>query len=234
MNDRDNARCDMGSRVIAFGKDSAADFDPTSEAIKRFGNVSRILGKVDKARAGQKGLSVASKTTLLDALRIDLQNVARTGAAIDLEEPGFADRFPYPKNSNERAVLDAADIHLRAFYVTDEDKPAEAAAKEALAQKFIAHDLPADFVQHLFDDRAAITGAKETLEQSREGGVENTGLIAQLIAELMKEVTFLDAIMHNKYTRNPEKLRAWLSASHIERAAQREKKPETPPTATKS
>jgi len=30
--------------------------------------------------------------------------------------------------------------------------------------------------------------------------------------------------MHNKYARNPEKLRAWQSASHIERAPQREKK----------
>jgi len=48
---------------------------------------------------------------------------------------------------------------------------------------------------------------------------------------LMKEVNYLDAIMHNKYSRNPEKLRAWQSASHIERAWQREKKSPTPPPA---
>ena len=41
----------------------------------------------------------------------------------------------------------------------------------------------------------------------------------------MGEVTQLDAIMHNKYARNPDKLRAWESASHIERAPKREKKP---------
>ena len=40
----------------------------------------------------------------------------------------------------------------------------------------------------------------------------------------MAEVTQLDAIMHNKYARNPDKLRAWESASHIERAPKREKK----------
>jgi hypothetical protein len=34
--------------------------------------------------------------------------------------------------------------------------------------------------------------------------------------------------MHNKYTRVPDKLRAWKSASHVERAPQREKKPEAP------
>jgi hypothetical protein len=35
----------------------------------------------------------------------------------------------------------------------------------------------------------------------------------------------LDAIMNNKYSRQPEKLRAWQSASRVERAPQREKKP---------
>ena len=42
----------------------------------------------------------------------------------------------------------------------------------------------------------------------------------------------LDAIVCNKYNRNAAKLAAWESASHIERAPQREKKPKvpTPPT----
>ena len=33
--------------------------------------------------------------------------------------------------------------------------------------------------------------------------------------------------MHNKYARNPDTLRAWDSASHIERAPKREKKKDT-------
>ena len=37
--------------------------------------------------------------------------------------------------------------------------------------------------------------------------------------------------MHDKYSRDTAKLRAWLSASHVERASQREKKAE-PPTPT--
>jgi len=40
----------------------------------------------------------------------------------------------------------------------------------------------------------------------------------------------LDAIMCIKYAPQPEKLRAWQSASHVERAPQREKKPSTQPT----
>ena len=58
--------------------------------------------------------------------------------------------------------------------------------------------------------------------------MESTVAIDRLIREGMKELTTLDAIMHNKYARNPDKLRAWQSASHIERAPQREKKPAPP------
>jgi hypothetical protein len=46
-----------------------------------------------------------------------------------------------------------------------------------------------------------------------------------LIREGMKELNYLDGIMHNKYALNPDKLRAWESASHIERAPQRQKEP---------
>ena len=56
----------------------------------------------------------------------------------------------------------------------------------------------------------------------------STSAVGRLIHDGMKEVTYLDAITHNKYSRNPDKLRAWQSASHVERAPQREKKP-TPP-----
>ena len=48
----------------------------------------------------------------------------------------------------------------------------------------------------------------------------------------MKEITCLNTIIHNKYSRHAEKLRAWQSARHIERTAQREKKPATAKTAT--
>ena len=86
------------------------------------------------------------------------------------------------------------------------------------AARFIAHELPADFVQHLTDN------AQDAEESDDSGGVESTAAVGRLIRDGMKEVNYLDAIMHNKYARNPEKLRAWQSASHIERAPQREKK----------
>ena len=60
-------------------------------------------------------------------------------------------------------------------------------------------------------------------------GVESTAAIGRLIKAGMKAVNYLDAIVRNKYARNADKLRAWDSASHIERAPQREKKPAPAP-----
>jgi len=53
-------------------------------------------------------------------------------------------------------------------------------------------------------NRARVNGIRE--DARREG---------------MKEFNYLDAIVQNKYARNADKLRAWLSASHIERGPQR-------------
>lgn len=52
--------------------------------------------------------------------------------------------------------------------------------------------------------------------------------MGRLIREGMKEVNYLNAIMHNKYSRNAEKLRAWESASHIERTQRPKKKNNAP------
>ena len=46
-------------------------------------------------------------------------------------------------------------------------------------------------------------------------GVENTSAIGTLLGQGLVLVTKLDAIMHNKYARQPDVLRAWMSASYV-------------------
>ena len=209
MNDRETIRYDVFGRVDTFGRDNAADFAPTSEATKRFTNVRRIIAELDKEKANQKGGSATAKEVLLDALRLDLQNVARTSRAIAQDEPGFADKFRLPDSPSQTALVTAADSVIAEL------------KKAGVAAKFIAHELPADFVQDLTDDRAAIDAAEDAMESGDLGGVSSTAAVGRLIREGMKEVTYLNAIMHNKYSRNAEKLRAWQSASHLERTAKK-------------
>ena len=216
MNDRETIRYDVFGRVDTFGRDNAADFAPTSEATKRFTNVRRIIADLDKEKASQKGGSATAKEVLLDALRLDLQNIARTARAIAQDEPGFAGKFRLPDSPSQTALVTAADAVIAEL------------KKAGVAAKFIAHELPADFLQDLTDDRAAIDAAEDTQESGDQGGVTSTAAVGRLIREGMKEITYLHAIMHNKYSRHAEKLRAWQSASHLERTAKKAAPAKTP------
>lgn len=66
--------------------------------------------------------------------------------------------------------------------------------------------------------------AKKLRGGKRQQGVEDTARIGIGLTDAYKEIRALNAIMHNKYSRLPEKLRAWRSATHIERAPERPKK----------
>jgi len=213
----------MFKRADVFGNDHASEFAPTSEATTRFGNLKKIIKDLDIAKAGQGNEDVEARSVLMDGLRLDVQNIARTAAAIDQDEPGFAGKFPRPATGSDTDLLTAADKILAQLFVENTDSANVKAAKTALAAKFISKELDPNFVQNLQDDRAAIDDATHEFESSREGGVKNTAAIDRLIREGMKEINYLNAIVKNKYTRNPDKLRAWQSAIHIERAPQRAK-----------
>ena len=150
-----------------------------------------------------------------------MQNLTRTAAAIAQDEPGFADAFRPPNNSNEAALTTTADKFLLQLAVQPGDTAAAKTAKAALVAKFVAH---------LQSDRTAVTADNAQNEKDRESGVGNTAVISPLIQQGMKAVTTLDAVMHNKYSSQPDKMAAWLTASHIERDAQRGPTPPvTPP-----
>jgi hypothetical protein len=223
----------MFGREKTFGQTNAADFAAGSEALKHFGNLNTIITGLDKAKAAQQGGGVTAKSVLLDGLRLDVQNVTRTARAMDQDDPGLADQFPPPASASDHDLLTCADNILSRLAPDPADDAATKAAKTALVAKFVAHELPADFVTHLQADRDAIDSAEDDVEGDDEEGVASTSAVGRLIRDGMKETHYLDAIMHNKYAFNPDKLRAWMSASHIERAAQHAKPAPAPTPATK-
>ena len=163
-----------------------------------------------------------SKETLLGALAIDLQNIARTARFfLERTENGFAEPYRMPDIPTESAITIQTDAVLQRLEDQLDDAADTKAAKAALRARFIDYELPADFVAHLRADRNAITDANRRNQTEAQGGVENTELIGQLLGQAATEVAGLDTAMHNKYTRQPEKLRAWQSASHVASNARR-------------
>ena len=226
MNDRIKRRYDKFGREITFFTDNKADFAAAGEAAKRAGNLQRIVGEMDDAKAGQGGGTAAPKEVLLDALRLDLGNIRGIATAIGQDEPGFADRFRAADNS-ETSLLTTGDKYLAQFLPTDGDTAAEKAAKTALIARFVAHELPTTFVDDLQGDLDDIAEANQQLDSGDQGSVENTAALGRLVKEGMKESNYLNAIMQAKYSGKSDKLRGWESASHLERAPVRAKK--TPP-----
>lgn len=225
MNDRELRRYAAFGRTQTFCTSHAADFAAGSKALTSASRLGDILTRLDAQKATQASAGPTLKEVLLDALRLDLQNINRTARSIEQEQPGIAAAIRPPETSGQGALLTAADTILLALKIQPTDDHAAQAAKTVLLAEFVAHELPATFVQDLAEDRAAIDTAIDAEENASNDGVKSTAAIDQLVREGMKELTTLDAIMHNKYARVPEKLRAWQSASHIERAPQREKRP---------
>ncbi len=227
MNDRDQRRYDRALRVQTFGQENAADFAPGGTARALFADLDHIIVRLNLAKADQTPTRV-SKETLLDALAEDFTNLSRTARAIALRDPGFAAPYNVPDNTSESARLTHADSLLTRLEDQPGDSPETLAGKASLRAKFVAYELPVDFVEDLRADLDALraTGARNRGET--QDGVENTAAIGRLLSEAAEVVQNLDALVHNKYARQPERLRAWQSASRTERSPQRKKAGPTP------
>jgi hypothetical protein len=183
--------------------ENAADFAAGSKALEYFTSLRGIITQLETTEATQKGGSAAPKEVLLDSLRLDTQNIARTARAIDQDEPGFAVRFPAPAAHNQAAVLSAASNILEELLPVA-GEPAEAAARKAATKaKFVEHELPETFVADLKSARDAVIEAMSRQEADRIEGVSSTVGVGELVAEGVKLVNCLNAAMHNKYSRNP-------------------------------
>ena len=218
MNKHYTRRDDMFVRVQTFGNNNAADFAAGSIAAQKFAVVSTVIKGLTSAGVGQKPGRDTSKAVLLGDIQIDLQNITRTASAIAQTEPGFADAFRSPGEHTPAAVLRTADKFIAQLLPQAGDSADVLAAKTALVAKFVAHEMKPDFATTLQSDYTDYTSERDLHETKRQIGVGDTTIIEQLIAQGMEAVNTLTAIMHNKYASQPDKLAAWLTASHVERA----------------
>ena len=110
MNNRTTARFDRFNRILAFRDARAAQFPAGSKAAEEFALVETAIADMETADQQQAGGKqtikggTTSKSVLLDALRLDMSNIARTAQSIADKEgnPGFVENYRLPKSPGRR------------------------------------------------------------------------------------------------------------------------------------
>ena len=220
MNDKESRNYQRFVRVHGFGQAHASNFAPNSLGAQTFAIVSAIIIEIDGLAAGEvsahggarQGTETRAQARV--ALHDDLEAINRTARAMANDVPGINEMFRMPRGNNDRDLINAA----RAFL----------ADATPLKAQFIAHELPADFLENLQADIEAMEAAIRDQSTGVGNHVAANAALDDAFGRGNEAVRKLDAIVRNKYANNPGVLAEWTSASHVERAPRRAKRPETP------
>ena len=195
-------------RVRDFGLERGGLFPSSTPGGQMFAAVAASVTELSRhattqqsgGGAARKG--VTSKAVARQALRAQLEKIARTARALAGDTPDLDDRFRLPPGQTDQALLSTA----RAF----------AADATPLATVFVSHELPQTF---LVDLAQAIERFEEAIHDRAVGKGTHAAARAGIQAAMRSgfaAVRKLDAIVLNKLDHDLEALAAWESARHVE------------------
>jgi hypothetical protein len=221
MTDKENRKYQMFVRVRNFCTAHATGFAATSLAAQLIASLIALIttldGQIAEQVSGQGAAREGSSTrgAARAALRDTMEAISRTARTLALTIPGLDEKFRVPQASNDQKLIAAA----RGF------------ARDAAphAAQFIAHELPADFIEELNEDIAALQAAIDHHTDAVGDHVGARAGIDRLIDEASQIVRQLDTIIRNKFRNDPVVLAEWASASHTERDPKRKSTSPTPP-----
>lgn len=218
MTDNDNRIHQMFVRVREFFVRHTADFSPTSIAHQLFTELAALITDLDGhatsqvASAGHAEHRTELRGNARRALREDIVALYRAARAMGLETD-----FPLPERGNDNVLLHFAR--------------ASAVKALPLSARFIAYEMPADFLADLNADASALEAAIAAQGNAVAGRVNAGTAIDDTIDRGVEIVRKLKDIMRLKYADDPVALAEWTRASHVEKAPRRSAAP-SPPTPT--
>ena len=221
MNVHVRRRRDTFIAMKGFRQEFPADFPAGSDEAEQMDNIEAALAQIEQY-GGDQALNVGnvrftynSKGIARENLREELEDFEVAARSLAYKTPGIDLIFRIPRNLTDAAMLALA----RSFA---EQAPAyEADLKNRLGATYLA------------DLQAAINEFETNLvppEMAEDARVEATAQLGEAVRRGSVARRILQDLMKLKYKTNPARMRAWQSASHIERDNRDEK--ETPaPTA---
>jgi hypothetical protein len=227
VNDRQTKKLEMITRVDALGDALTNDFAASSVGKQLFENLKTAIAEVEgHAAAEASGRTSArhgtgTRSEARENLRADLDAISRTARIMADDVPGVLNKFPAPLRNNDQALINTARAYL-----------ADATPFKA---QFIAHELPADFLEDLAADIEAMVAAIADQSSGIGDHVAAGAALDDALDRAVEIVRKLEVIMKNKYAHRPDVLAEWTSASHTERAPRRSAGPGgTPPAGSPS
>ncbi|HSX78405.1 MAG TPA: hypothetical protein VLQ80_07550, partial [Candidatus Saccharimonadia bacterium] len=166
MNELENKRYQMLTRVRAFGSRHASDFPADSFGGQIFAEVGAVitaLAGYDTAQSVGRGGArerTVSKATARAALYEHLLAINVTARALALDTPGLETKFRMPRSGTDQVLITAG----RAF----------AADAVPLAGAFQKHEMPANFIDELNADIAVLEEAISGRARNRDSHVAAT------------------------------------------------------------
>jgi hypothetical protein len=209
MNNLAIRRYETLKRVRDFGAVRITAFPDGSYGRELFEKVTNIVNDLQSHGADQtagRG-EASSKTTTKAAVREELREVLmainRTARVLAFKTKGLDDKFRFPHNATDQALLNAA----RAF----------ATAAEPLKAEFIKREHAADFIDQLNGLINSFEDASTQQSVAKGSRVAARVAIDETISQGLQTIRELDAIIRNKFVSDAQTLAAWEQASHIER-----------------
>ena len=219
MRDIERRRLKTLKRCVQFFKDNLADLNVGILKVK-FLALEALVDLADSLSAdvvsniGEGAGATEQKSTIKENLRDKCDAISETAKGMEPDFDGISAIFRFRRNLNE------ADLLAKAMGFAQSAIPYEA--------DFIAHFLPATFLADLNADIAAFETALNTQTSKTDGRIEAHAELATAISDGMKIKRSLKSLVRNRYAGDPGKIAAWESASHVEKAP--EKEDPVPPT----
>lgn len=213
MEDTHHRRREMALRLKDFTTNTS--FPANSLGAQLTTKVNTLALELDQLAATESsadGLAregTATREAAREELREDLEAIVRTARAIEHQVSGFAEKFRMAAGNNDQILIDTA----LAF--------AENTAPESA--RFIAFGMPADFIEDLQNDIAALRAAMSAQSNSVTDRKAAGALIEDKLDEIMLARRELDAYVRNAFRDDARVLSEWTSAKHIQRAPKRKK-----------
>jgi hypothetical protein len=170
----------------------------------RAGEIATALIPSDSTPGIAASPATQARNHLFDELWEDLLAIAETARSISRQEPRFSTAFRLGEPT-QREIIAAAT----AFFEQRRDP--------AMAARFIAYSLPADFVTDLQSDLAAIRGKGDEQTDDRLEDVADTAANRSLIKQAREVIRNLNTSVKKRFRRDPAILAEWTTASRIHR-----------------